>query len=167
MRKIIIVLFAVACFAGIKDVSAQKFGHVNFAELYQLIPGQDTAQAAYEKHAMALQQQLEAMAKELEAKIQEFEANQGSMTQLIRSAKQRELQDLNMRFEEFRNSAQSDLSAKEAELSKPLIDKARKAVEDVAKENGYTYILNSTEGMLLYANPSDDIMNLVKKKLGI
>jgi hypothetical protein len=37
----------------------------------------------------------------------------------------------------------------------------------VAKENKYTYILNSIEDVVLYSEPSDDIMPLVKKKLGI
>jgi outer membrane protein len=37
----------------------------------------------------------------------------------------------------------------------------------VAKENGYTYVFNSAEGLILVAPPSDDILPLVKKKLGI
>jgi outer membrane protein len=53
------------------------------------------------------------------------------------------------------------------ELTSPIIEKARKAVEDVATENSYTYVFNSTEGLLLYATPSDDITDLVKAKLGI
>jgi outer membrane protein len=59
------------------------------------------------------------------------------------------------------------LSAKDAELSEPLITKAKKAVEDVAKEHGYTYIFNSSDGLVLYAIPSDDVMELVLKKLGV
>jgi outer membrane protein len=50
---------------------------------------------------------------------------------------------------------------------KPIIDKAKKAIEDVAKENGYTYIFDSSVGVLLYYENSDDIMTLVKKKLGL
>ena len=89
------------------------------------------------------------------------------MTPLIKTAKERELQDLNSRYEEFRGSISADLSAKDAELSEPLIEKAKKAVEDVAKENGYTYIFNSSDGLVLYAIPSDDVMELVLKKLGV
>lgn len=70
-------------------------------------------------------------------------------------------------MEEFNTQAQTDLRNKEEELTAPIIARARKAVEDVAKESGYTYIFNSTDGLLLYATPSDDILPLVKKKLGI
>jgi outer membrane protein len=167
MKRIIIVLFALFCFVGVKEMNAQKFGHVNFAELYKQVPGHDVAQAEYERYLMDIKQQIEAMETELQQKYMEYTNNSASMTPLIKSAKERELQDLNARYEEFRASIQADLSAKDAELSEPLITKARTAVEDVAKENGYTYIFNSSDGLVLYAIPSDDVIDLVLKKLGV
>jgi outer membrane protein len=167
MKRIIIVLFTLLCFVGIKESNAQKFGHINFAELYKQVPGHDVAQAEYERYVMEIKQQIDAMETELQQKYTEYTANSASMTPLIKTAKERELQDLNMRYEEFRSSVSADVSAKDAELSEPLITKAKKAVEDVAKEHGYTYIFNSSDGLVLYATPSDDVMDLVLKKLGI
>ncbi len=71
------------------------------------------------------------------------------------------------RMEQFEQTATQDLQNKELELTTPIIEKAKDAVEAVAKENGYTYMFNSTEGLLLYAEPSDNIMDMVKAKLGI
>jgi outer membrane protein len=57
---------------------------------------------------------------------------------------------------------------KEQELLKPIIEKAKKAISDVAKESGYAYVLDSSPGSPLLVKPEgDNIMNLVKKKLGI
>ena len=167
MKRIVIVLFALFCFAGVKESAAQKFGHVNFSELYKQVPGHDVAQAEYEKYVLEIKQQIEVMENELQQKYSEYTINSPSMTPLIKTAKERELQDLNSRYEEFRSSISADLSAKDAELSEPLIAKAKKAVEDVAKENGYTYIFNSSDGLVLYAITSDDVMDLVLKKLGV
>lgn len=168
MKKFIVLLFALVCLAGAKEISAQqKFGHVNFTELSTLIPGYDAAQASFEKYFTELQGQLEAMHKEYEAKMTEYQANVGSMTQLIKAAKEREIGDLEMRITEFNNSATQDLQTKQTELFNPIFETAKKAIEEVAKENGYTYIFNQTEGVMLYANPSEDVMPLVKKKLGI
>ena len=89
------------------------------------------------------------------------------MSNIIKQTKEREIQDLQTRIETFNQQAQQDLADKENELTAPVIEKAKKAVEAVAKENGYTYIFNSSQGMLLYADPGDDITTLVKKKLGI
>jgi len=74
---------------------------------------------------------------------------------------------LQNRVEEFKNQSQELLSKKEQELIQPLIDKAKKAISDVAKERGYTYIFDVSAGSLLYYQDSDDIMPYVKEKLGI
>ena len=64
-------------------------------------------------------------------------------------------------------TAQESLAKKENEILKPIIDKAKKAINDVAKEKGYDYILDTGLGMVLYASDSEDILPLVKKKLGL
>lgn len=161
-----VLAFVTFAFAG--NAQAQsKFGHVDFARLYGMMPGQDSIKAVYETYAKGLQNQLATMQAELENKFMDYQANQATWSNIIRQTKEKEIQDIQGRMEEFNSQAQQDLMDKENELTAPIIQKARKAVEDVAKENGFTYIFNSTEGLLLYAAPSDDVMPLVKKKLGI
>jgi outer membrane protein len=147
--------------------SGQKFGHIDFPALIQAMPGQDSINRAYETYARGLENQLEMMRTEFENKQMEFEANQSTYSNLIRQTKERELQDIYNRLIEFNQQAQQDLVSYENQLLQPLIEKARKAIDAVAKENGYTYILNTTQGMVLYAAPSEDIMPRVKTKLGI
>ena len=160
-------ILALVTFTFAANAQSQKFGHVDFAKLYSLMPGQDSVRAVYEAYATGLQNQMATMQAELENKFGEYQANQATMSNIIKQTKEREIQDLQVRIEEFTQQAQQDLATKEQELTAPLIEKARKAVEDVAKEKGYTYIFHSTEGLLLYANPSDNILPLVKAKLGL
>lgn len=89
------------------------------------------------------------------------------MSDLIKQTKEKELQDLQKRIQDFQQQAQSDLQKKNDELSKPIYEKANKAIAAVAKENGYKYILDSSVGTVLYSEPSDDVITLVMKKLGI
>jgi len=161
-----VLVFVTFAFAG-NAQTQQKFGHVNFARLYGMMPGQDSIKKVYETYARGLQNQLATMQAELENKFMDYQANQATWSNIIRQTKEREIQDIQGRMEDFNTQAQQDLMDKENELTAPIIEKARKAVEDVAKENGYTYIFNSTDGLLLYATPSDDVLPLVKKKLGI
>ncbi len=128
------------------------------------MPGQDSIKRCNETYAKGLQNQLATMQAELESKYTDYQANQDYVVKHNSSDKRKEIQDMQIRLEDFNSQAQIDLRNKEDELTAPLIERARKAVEDVAKENGYTYVFNSTEGLLLYATPSDDIMSLVKKK---
>ena len=85
----------------------------------------------------------------------------------FQESKLKELQDLENRIKIFDEQAQEDLQSKQEELLKPLIDKAKAAIAEVAKENGYTYVFDTSVGALLYFELSDDIIELVKKKLNI
>lgn len=147
--------------------NAQKIGHINFPELIQLMPGQDSINSAYESYAKGLDNQLATMQAELENKQMEYEANQTTMSNIIKQTKERELNDLYNRLVEFNQQAQQDLVNYENELLEPLISKARKAVDEVAEENGYSYVLNTAQGMVLYSDKGDNLMPKVKAKLGL
>jgi outer membrane protein len=133
-----------------------------------MMPGRDTAQTKLQAISKTLEDQLKAMQTEYDSKVASYQAEQATMSDLIKQTKGKEIQDLAKRIEDFQTSAQQELQTKESELVQPIIDKAKKAIEAVAKENGYTYILDSAAGsVVLYAEPTDDILPLVKKKLGI
>jgi len=86
----------------------------------------------------------------------------------IKAHKMECLTDLEKRISDFQTNAQNDLQKKQDELLNPIIEKAKNAINEVAKENGYTYILDSSVGgVVLYTVSNDDILPLVKKKLGI
>ena len=59
------------------------------------------------------------------------------------------------------------MQKKEQELLEPILAKARTAIENVAKEGEFTYIFDSSMGSILYANESENVMSLVKNKLGL
>jgi outer membrane protein len=147
--------------------SKLKVGHINSSELLQMMPGKDSAQDALIKYATDLEQQLTMMTNEFETKYQDYLANETKWTQLVKNDKQKELTSLQNRITEFQEQAQEDLQMKEAELIEPLLRKAQDAIQDVAKEKGYTYILDTSSGAVLYFEDSDDILPLVKKKIGI
>jgi outer membrane protein len=145
----------------------QKFGHIDSNELLKLMPGRDSAQAKLQDYAKDLDTQLKGMQSELESKYADYQASEGKMTELIKSTKQKELQDIQERIQTFQESAQADLEKKQNELLKPIIDKAKAAIEKVAKDNAYTYIFDAGLGVLLYSDPTEDIMPMVKKELNL
>jgi outer membrane protein len=170
MKKLVSVLVVMVLFLSVSNSFAQgkvKLGHLDFATLYSAMPGLDSVKTIFDEYNKSIQDQNAVMQSELESKFQEYQASVGTMSDIIRATKEAEINDLKARLDAFQQKASTDLQNKEAELTAPIIEKAQKAVEEVAKENGFTYIFNSTEGLLLYSDPSDDIMDLVKTKLGI
>ena len=169
MKKILIAIIACLFVCGGNAMAQKnlKFGHVNSNELMQIMPGRDSAQAILQQEVTGLEEQLKSMQSEMEKRYNEYMEKQSGWTELIRNTKQRELQDMGTRIQEFQENAQKTLQQREQDLLKPIIDRAKKAISDVASENGYTYILDSGTAAVLYSQDSDDIMPLVKKKLGL
>lgn len=60
---------------------------------------------------------------------------------------------------------QQRIQQKSQELITPIRAKATDAIKATAKENGYTYVLEAAA--VLVGPPGDDILPLVKKKLGV
>ncbi len=166
MKKTLIAI-AICLFAFGGSAMAQKnvkLGHINSQELMQIMPGRDSVQTVLQKEVADLEDQLKMMQSEAEKRYNDYVANQAGWTDLIRQTKQREIQDMSARIQEFQENAQKQLQEREAELTKPIIDRAKKAIEDVAREGGYTYIFDGAG--LLYSQDSEDIMPAVKRKPG-
>ena len=145
-----------------------KIGLINSNELLTAMPERTEVQKEIESYANQLKVTLDAMRKEYETKVGQFQSIQEGLTDIIKETKIREITDLEKRITEFQQTAEADLQKKEQELFQPIIDKAKKAIDDVAKENNYTLILDSSVGgVVLYSIDGDNILDKVKKKLGI
>ena len=104
---------------------------------------------------------------EYQTKAGEFQTNESLMTDVVKEAKIKEIQDLEVRIQQFQQSSQESIQQKRNEVLSPLLEKAQNAINEVATENGYTYIFDISLGTIVYGQESKDIMPLVKAKLGI
>ena len=165
--KITLLLLVVALTTTAMAQKGTKVGHINSNDLLTAMPERTVVQKDLEEYANQLKVTLDAMSKEYETKVAAFQSKQDVMTDIIKDNKIKEITDLEKRIKEFQQTAEADLQKKEQDLLQPIIDKAKTAINDVAKENGYTYILDSSVGVVLYSVDADDILPKVKKKLGI
>jgi len=166
--KALLIIAVVLFTTGANAQGKLKIGHIDSGELFKIMPGRDSAQTKLQAYSKTLEDQLKAMTTEYETKVADYQATSATMSDLMKQTKAKEIQDLQKRMEDFQTAAQTDLQAKETELVQPIIDKAKKAIESVAKENGYTYVIDSAPGsVVLYSEPTDDLFPLVKKKLGL
>ncbi len=162
----LILTFALFLGHGYGQTNA-KLGYINSTELLEMMPAKDSIQKAIEEYGKSLQNQLQTMYLEYQTKLQDYQTNSRTMSDIIRQTKEKELADMETRIQDFQQQADTDMQDQQAKLLQPLLDKAKKAIEDVAKENGYTYIFDAGVGVLLYYEKGDNIMPLVKAKLGL
>jgi len=167
--KAIIILTAFLAFTSVSHAQQAplKIGHIDFNNLITMMPGVDSVKIKLQKYQETLSGQMDQMRSEFENKYMDYQSQQSTMSDLIKQTKEKELSDLQARIDAFQTKAQTDLQSKQQELLQPIIDKARGAVKEVAKENKYSYVLNNIEDVVLYCETTDDITPLVKKKLGI
>jgi outer membrane protein len=171
MKKLAKLFAVVALIIGCSFAShAQnpvKVGHIDFNTLLAAMPGIDSVKIKLQSYQKTLMDQMDAMKAEFENKYLDYQSQSSSMSDLIKQTKEKELSDLKGRIDAFEQKASQDLQTKQQELVAPFIEKAKTAIKEVAKENKYTYILNAIEDVVIYKEDSDDVMALVKKKLGV
>jgi outer membrane protein len=165
MRKILIIVLTTFAFSAF--ASSPKLGHINTAELMSLMPESEVAAQALQTHQRELEEIFRAMSTEFENAMQDFQANQQQWSELIRNTRVRAIQDLQSRIEDFQRSAEQTFEQERERLFTPIVEKARKAIEDVAKEHKFSYVFDTSGGTLLYAIDSENILELVKKKLSL
>jgi outer membrane protein len=146
---------------------AQKIAFVELDSLLSVMPEMIEAKKASADYYKQLEVTLTTMQKELNDKLADYQSKEKEYTDLIKQTKQKELQDMNQRIQDFQAQAQTDFQKKNDELTKPINEKAKKAIEKVAKAKGYKMVIDSSIGGVLYSDPADNIFLLVKAELGV
>ncbi|MGE4585997.1 MAG: OmpH family outer membrane protein [Mangrovibacterium sp.] len=152
--------------AGAVNAQALKFAHIDSQALIQAMPETKEAQKSIENQASGLETQLADLQKEFQTKLTDYTQKADSLTDLVRQAKEEDLQNLQQRIQSFNNSASQKLQQKQAELMQPIFEKANQAIADVAREQGVIYVFDSNN-VLYKSSASIDLLPLVKVKLGI
>ena len=161
-----ILLLAFVALLGMTDAVAQKFGHLDAQDILLTLPERAEAQASIEAAAAEYETEVSRMQSELETKFADYQAKAATWPDAIRQQKERELKQLEAGLQEFGMTIQNDLAQMEQQLLAPMIERVRDAIEAVGKEQGFTYIFDTSTGVTLY-NGGEDVTDLVKTKLGM
>ncbi|MCO4293201.1 OmpH family outer membrane protein [Solitalea sp. MAHUQ-68] len=164
--KVLVAAIVLLIFAG--NANAQvKFGHINVNELIAAMPDIKVADKAVQDFTGTLDAQMKTMGTEYQTKIADYQSKEKTMTDAVKETKVKEIQDLEKRIGDFQQKAQQDISKKQEEVYAPVLKKAEDAIKTVAKENNIAYVFDSSKGVLIQFPDGDNILPLVKKKLGI
>ncbi|MES2276846.1 MAG: OmpH family outer membrane protein [Bacteroidota bacterium] len=145
----------------------QKIGYINFSNLVSSDPQFAGVTKAIQDYQQQFVETMKAMNTELQTKGAEYDAKKGTMTDAMRTKAEGELQDLQKRLNDQNTTAQNLVNQKYSDLLKPLTDKMKAAVSQVAKEKGYTYVLDSSQIEMIVAPEGDNLEAAVKAKVGI
>ena len=170
MKTTLKLVLAIALFALCSNVSAQtlKLAHINMEELIVSMPEYDSATVKLQKVAKGIDEELESMRVELNRKYEDYLKKRDDLTELVRSSKEQDIQALNQRIQVYQEQAQESYQQEQAKLMQPVLEKANKAIETVAKEQGVTYVISANNQILLFkAVGTLDLLPAAKQHLGI
>lgn len=168
MKQFKTLLFAaILCIGATSFTQAQsKIAHINTNELIEAMPQMVTAKAELEKLSKTYEAQIQEMATEYQAKMKQYGAEVATKTDEENAKRQDEVQTIEQSIRQFQGTAQEDIQKKQEALMKPIFEKAKVAIQKVAKVQGFQYVLDSTQGGGVLLADGKDLMADVKKELG-
>lgn len=151
------------------SMQAQKFGYVDSQALISELPAVKEANAEIETLKSQMQKKGKNMITALEAKVKDLQGKEaaGQLSRVQIETESANLQAEQQKIADFEQKSQQQIYQKSEELLAPIQQKIQDAIDAVAKDQGYAYVFDASLGVLLYADPANDITALVRANLGM
>ncbi|MGC3948239.1 MAG: OmpH family outer membrane protein [Chryseolinea sp.] len=171
MRKFVLLLaLGIGALTTYAQTTAPKIGYADVDYIFSQMPESKAIDAELKSTQAQLKNQIDTKYQEFQKKVQDYQANLNTMLEAVRQNTERELQQMQQNLEKLQADAQTTIETKRSQLMDPVYKKVGKGIEDVAKEQGFTFVLNQQIGgldVILYGDEKMDVSDLVLKKLGV
>jgi len=166
MKKLLSLVIALCC---IYTMQAQKFGYVNSQQLLVQSPEVKAADAQLSTYQGELIAKGETMVKSFEANYKKYVdiVNLGTLSKVEMAQREGDLAKEQQAIQQYEVEVQQKLVTKRETLYKPILDKMKTTLDQIGTEMGYTMIFDSSAGGLLHAVEADDVMPILKQRLGM
>lgn len=170
MRTLFLLLFCVFAVSA-QAQETQKIGYADWEYIFSQLPEFKQIDSELKTHGTQLENQLKAKYADYETKVKAYQGMPATTPDAIKADKERELAGLQESIQKFQQDAQTSLQNKQTALMDPVFKKVGKAIEEIAKENGYAFIMAPQVmgggDILLYSDEKYNVSVLVLKKLGV
>ncbi len=147
------------------NANAQKIAHINYDSLLAKMPERKAAETIYQAYLDSIELKLKQMQTEIEIDYSQLNIELGNNKETTpeQNKKIKQLQERLEEINEYRENVKDESKTKTTALLNPIIAKAKNAIAQVAKENNYNLVIDSSKDTYLYIQGIEDIMHLVLK----
>ncbi len=163
-RNLFVVMALMTAF---NTLEAQEVAHIDSEQLLMAMPETKAMEDELKKVQQTYADEYNAQATALQAKLKKYDAEAPTQTDAKNEERRVEVEGLKNKFQQYAQTADQEIQKKRFDLLKPIVEKAQKAVSDVAAEKGIKYVLDSSPGKGLIVFEGEDLMPAVKAKLGL
>ena len=168
MRKLNSLLIVVFLAIGIGGTAnAQKIGHVNLERVIANMPETRILQVDIAKKTKTYKDDIDRMGKSFEVKYKKYSAEQASQSEDMNKQRAEEIQSDRNRIVQAEQAAVQDIQEKQQKGLIPILQKAEKAINEIAVSKGLLYVIDASAGKGLLVAKGEDIYNALKVKLGL
>lgn len=150
-----------ALVASVAHAADLKIGYLDMQKAIQETGAGKKAKSELESEFNKKKKELEKLESDIKKKGEDFEKRSMAMNDSARSKKQQELQTDMRSYQELAAKSQMEIQKRERELTQPIVKKLRTIIDDIAKKDGYTMILERSENSVLWAQKDLDLTERV------
>ncbi|MCK6616827.1 MAG: OmpH family outer membrane protein [Cyclobacteriaceae bacterium] len=168
--RTLVLLLAFGFATQIAQAQMQKIGYADVEYIFSQMPEAKQIESELQSLQTQLKNQIDTKVAEFQKKLAEYQQYGATVPDAVRQNTERELQQMQTNIEKLQQDSQANFQKKQNQLMEPVYTKVGKAIEETAKEQGYSLIINnqiSGLDVVLYADEKIDISDLVLKKMGI
>ena len=141
-----------------------KIGYVDMQKAIQETSSGKKAKKELEKEFNAKKAELQKKEGDLKKMDEDLRKKAAALSDEARTKKMQELQTEAMKFQREVSESQMNIQKKERELTQPILEKLQAALEKLAKEGGYTVVLEKNEQSVLWAKKDLDLTDAMIKE---
>ncbi len=162
-----VLLFSVAPVLGQDGPPAgTTFVYLNSADIIQSTPGSVEAQRTFEREIADMRTELQTQATAVDSLLRDYQRQEALLSPQAKEQKQGEIRSLQSQLEQRRVEMETQAGQRQQDLLRPILERVSGVIESIRAEREYAMVFDiSTEGVVA-ADPSLDITDLVKTRLG-
>lgn len=167
MKKVFNVglLFALLVFSANTASAQQVIAYADVDSIVVNMKEYNAARSEIQAYGQQKQKLLQAKEQQIAAYVEQVKAKLNDLSVNQQKEEEAKVQKMQQDLQNSARNAEGELAQKEAEKMQVIYDKFNAAIEAVAKEKGYTYILDKK--VFLFLKGGIDATADVKAKLGV
>jgi len=149
MKKLVLlVALGFGLFTAEAQTAPQKIGFADVDYIFTQLPESKAIDAELKSTQTQLKNQIDVKYADFQKKLADYQANLNTMLEAVRANTERELQQMQQNIEKLQADAQTTIQTKQTQLMDPVYKKVAKGIDEVAKENGFSFVCNEQIGGL-------------------
>ncbi|HEU4563233.1 MAG TPA: OmpH family outer membrane protein [Gemmatimonadaceae bacterium] len=147
--------------------ASPKIVYINSQRILSEAPGRAEAESAFQRELNGYQAEVKRMGDSLKAMIASYEKSQVTLSPAAKDSRQKEIRAKEQEYQQRTNALDQKAAQREAELTRPILEKIQQAIEAERAANGYAFVLDagSQAGVVVAADKSLDITEKVLARM--